>query len=138
MGFHFCRCCMPVPGDPIIGYVTRGRGVSIHKASCTNARALMRDVDRIVEVAWISDAKTKFPVTIKIYAVDRDELLLDISRKLTDLKISLRMLNTQTMNDGSGRVLFNMGFEVNDAEQLSAIMAAIEKISGVESVEREN
>ena len=98
----------------------------------------MRDVDRIVEVAWISDAKTKFPVTIKIYAVDRDELLLDISRKLTDLKISLRMLNTQTMNDGSGRVLFNMGFEVNDAEQLSAIMAAIEKISGVESVEREN
>lgn len=138
VGFHFCRCCMPVPGDPIIGYVTRGRGVSIHKASCTNARALMRDVDRIVEVAWISDAKTKFPVTIKIYAVDRDELLLDISRKLTDLKISLRMLNTQTMNDGSGRVLFNMGFEVNDAEQLSAIMAAIEKISGVESVEREN
>ena len=70
--------------------------------------------------------------------MDRDELLLDISRKLTDLKISLRMLNTQTMNDGSGRVLFNMGFEVNDAEQLSAIMAAIEKISGVESVEREN
>ena len=138
VGFHFCRCCMPVPGDPIIGYVTRGRGVSIHKASCTNARALMRDVDRIVEVAWISDAKTKFPVTIKIYAVDRDELLLDISRKLTDLKISLRMLNTQAMNDGSGRVLFNMGFEVNDAEQLSAIMAAIEKISGVESVEREN
>ena len=138
VGFHFCRCCMPVPGDPIIGYVTRGRGVSIHKASCTNARALMRDVDPIVEVAWISDAKTKFPVTIKIYAVDRDELLLDISRKLTDLKISLRMLNTQTMNDGSGRVLFNMGFEVNDAEQLSAIMAAIEKISGVESVEREN
>ncbi len=138
VGFHFCRCCMPVPGDPIIGYVTRGRGVSIHKASCTNARALMRDVDRIVEVAWISDAKTKFPVTIKIYAVDRDELLLDISRKLTDLKISLRMLNTQTMNDGSCRVLFNMGFEVNDAEQLSAIMAAIEKISGVESVEREN
>ncbi len=135
--FHFCRCCMPVPGDPIIGYVTRGRGVSIHKRSCTNARALLRDIDRIVEVAWVSDANNKFPVTLKIFAQDRDELLLDISRKLIELKISLRHLNTQAA-DERAKVIFTLGFEVNDLKQLDTVIDGIRKIPGVESAMREN
>lgn len=138
VGYHFCRCCTPVYGDPIIGYVTRGRGVSIHKASCTNARALMHDIDRIVEVEWADNAKTKFPVTILIHAIDREELLLDISRTIIDLKVNLRRLTTKSLDEKTGVLVFDVGFEVNNTEQLSVIMNSISNVNGVSSVEREN
>ncbi len=138
VGYHFCRCCTPVYGDPIIGYVTRGRGVSIHKASCTNARALMRDIDRIVEVEWADNAKTKFPVTILIHAIDREELLLDISRTIIDLKVNLRRLTTKSLDEKTGVLVFDVGFEVNNTEQLAIIMNSISNVNGVSSVEREN
>lgn len=135
--FHFCRCCTPVPGDPIIGYVTRGRGVSIHKRSCTNASALLRDIDRIVEVAWVGDANTKFPVSIAVHAQDRDGLLLDISRKLTLLSISLRHLNSHVLPD-QNKVIFNLGFDVNGIDQLDKVIESIQNIHDVESVTRNN
>lgn len=135
--FHFCRCCTPVPGDQIIGYVTRGRGVSIHKRNCTNARALLRDIDRIVEVAWVDDANTKFPVSITVYAQDRDELLLDISRKLTLLSISLHKLNSHTLPD-QNKVVFTLVFDVNGIKQLDKVIESIQNIYGVESVTRKN
>lgn len=138
VGYHFCRCCTPVYGDPIIGYVTRGRGVSIHKASCTNARALMRDIDRIVEVEWADNAKTKFLVTILIHAIDREELLLDISRTIIDLKVNLRRLTTKSLDEKTGVLIFDVGFEVNNTEQLAIIMNSISNVNGVSSVEREN
>lgn len=135
--FHFCRCCTPVPGDPIIGYVTRGRGVSIHKRNCTNAHALLRDIDRIVEVAWVDDANTKFPVSITVYAQDRNELLLDISRKLTLLSVSLRQLNSHISPD-QNKVVFTLGFDVNGIKQLDKVIEGIQNIHGVESVTRNN
>lgn len=135
--FHFCRCCTPVPGDPIIGYVTRGRGVSIHKRNCTNANALLRDIDRIVEVAWVDDANTKFPVSITVYAKDRNELLLDISKKLILLSVSLRQLNTRTSPDQE-KVAFTLGFDVNGIKQLDKVIEGIQNIDGVESVTRNN
>ena len=102
MQFHFCHCCMPLPGDRIIGYVTRGRGVSIHKASCTNAQALLRDAERIVDVEWVNTASTQFLATICVKAHDRDSLLLDVSKALISLNISLKQLNTQTLPDRGG------------------------------------
>lgn len=135
--FHFCRCCTPVPGDPIIGYVTRGRGVSIHKRNCTNAHALLRDIDRIVEVAWVDDANTKFPVSITVYAQDRNELLLDISKKLTQLSVSLRKLNSRISSDDD-KVVFTLGFDVNGIHQLDKVIEGIQNIDGVESVTRNN
>ena len=136
MQFHFCHCCMPLPGDRIIGYVTRGRGVSIHKASCTNAQALLRDAERIVDVEWVNTASTQFLATICVKAHDRDSLLLDVSKALISLNISLKQLNTQTLPDGGG-VVFTMAFEVNNVGQLDTIIGSIRKVEGIIDVTRE-
>lgn len=127
---------MPLPGDRIIGYVTRGRGVSIHKASCTNAQALLRDAERIVDVEWVNTASTQFLATICVKARDRDSLLLDVSKALISLNISLKQLNTQTLPDGGG-VLFTMTFEVNNVGQLDTIIGSIRKVEGIIDVTRE-
>lgn len=137
--FHFCGCCTPVPGEPIIGYVTRGRGVSIHKRSCTNAQhALHRDPNRIVEVAWADDANTKFPICISVHAQDRGELLLDICGILNALSVNIRKLTSHMSPEPNVMVTFTFVFEVNDADQLNKVIEGIKSVSGVENVTRDN
>jgi GTP pyrophosphokinase len=128
------RCCHPVPGDQIVGYVTRGRGVTVHRADCLN---VLNDAerDRIVEVEWGTVSKL-YPATIRIEAWDRVGLLRDISSLIGDEKVN--MVGVRTIDVGEGVVNILATLETTGIEQLSRLLAKIEIIRGVLSVRRES
>ncbi len=125
------RCCNPVPGDDIIGFVTRGRGVSVHRADCPNASDLKRDPDRIIEVSWAGNARVQdtFKVEIYVEALDRMNLLLDVTRVLSDVGANVISCTTNTHRDGLVEMRFL--FQVSD---LAMIDLAIKGLASVEGV----
>ena len=134
----FAKCCNPLPGDDIIGFVTRGYGVSIHKKDCINVQSAMKDEnqkDRWVRTTWagLPDNGT-FKSTIEIYANDRDGLLVDVSLGLTNLKVPLHSLNARELKDGHTMIQVTIG--TKSVEQLNSIIATLKRISGVISIER--
>ncbi|WP_322818768.1 bifunctional (p)ppGpp synthetase/guanosine-3',5'-bis(diphosphate) 3'-pyrophosphohydrolase [Tepidiforma sp.] len=126
------RCCNPVPGDQIVGYVTRSRGVSVHRADCLN---ILNEAEheRIVEVEWGTVTRT-YPVSIRIEAWDRVGLLRDITTVVTEEKVN--MVGVRTSEHGEGSVTITTTLETTGIEQLSRLLARIEIIRGVRSVER--
>ena len=129
------RCCTPVPGDPIAGFVTRGSGVSIHRSDCVNVADLkFHQGDRIVKVSWDPSAKTVFLVNIQIEALDRARLLSDITRALSDLEVNILHAAVNTTRDQTAISRFT--FEMADASHLDVVLAAIRKIDGVYDVYR--
>ena len=135
MVVRFAQCCSPLPGDEIFGYITRGRGVSIHSRSCPNAAALLADADRIIDVSWADGESAKFPVTIHITASERVGLLMDISQMLMNMKININLVNAKPVEDGT-MIEATMGFQVQNAEHLDSIIKNLMKINGVKSVSR--
>ncbi|WP_165252585.1 bifunctional (p)ppGpp synthetase/guanosine-3',5'-bis(diphosphate) 3'-pyrophosphohydrolase [Adlercreutzia sp. ZJ304] len=125
------RCCNPVPGDEIIGFVTRGRGVSVHRADCPNAQDLRRNPERIIDVSWAGDAprESTFKVEIYVEALDRMNLLLDVTRVLSDVGANVISCTTNTHRDGLVEMRFL--FQVGD---LSMIDLAIRELAAVEGV----
>ena len=136
MVVRFAQCCSPLPGDKIFGYITRGRGVSIHSMNCPNAAALLADAERIIGVAWADEESAKFPVTIHIMAKERPNLLMDISQLLANLHINLRRINAKMSDDGAG-VDVSMSFDVQNAAHLDTIIRGLLKIPGVNDVSRQ-
>ena len=129
------RCCTPVPGDPITGFVTRGSGVSIHRTDCVNVADLkFHQGDRIVKVAWDLSAKTVFLVNIQIEALDRARLLSDITRALSDQEVNILHAAVNTTKDQTAISRFT--FEMADATHLDAVLGAIRRIDGVYDVYR--
>jgi GTP pyrophosphokinase len=129
------RCCTPVPGDPITGFVTRGNGVSIHRTDCVNAADLkFHQGDRIVKVSWDLSAKTVFLVNIQIEALDRARLLSDITRSLSDQEVNILHAAVNTTKDQTAISRFT--FEMADATHLDSVLAAIKRIDGVYDVYR--
>ncbi len=133
---RFSKCCSPVPGDEIVGFVTRGRGVSIHRTDCINIINLPQEERvRLIEAEWQQPSEeeenknTRFLAEIQVYGNDRTGLLVDISKIFTERKISLLSLNSRTNKHGMATIA--MSFEVTGREELSAI---VEKIRQVESV----
>ncbi|PFG74525.1 RelA/SpoT family protein [Tepidiforma thermophila] len=126
------RCCNPVPGDQIIGYVTRSRGVSVHRADCLNVLN-EAERERIVEVEWGTVTRT-YPVSVRIEAWDRVGLLRDITTVVTDEKVN--MVGVRTIENGDGSVTITTTLETTGIEQLSRLLSRIEIIRGVRSVER--
>lgn len=136
MAVRFAGCCTPLPGDEIIGYITRGRGVSVHRRDCENAEALLRDADRIIQVEWATDEKTKYPVNITILATERVGLLMNISQMLMNMNINLRSINAN--QDSDDIVTVKLTFDVNNAEHLESILKNLKKVDGVTNVFRTN
>ncbi len=136
MAVRFAGCCTPLPGDEIIGYITRGRGVSVHRRDCENAEALLRDADRIIQVEWATDEKTKYPVNITILATERVGLLMSISQMLMNMNINLRSINAN--QDSDDIVTVKLTFDVNNAEHLKSILKNLKKVDGVTNVFRTN
>ena len=136
MAVRFAGCCTPLPGDEIIGYITRGRGVSVHRRDCENAEALLRDADRIIQVEWATDEKTKYPVNITILATERVGLLMSISQMLMNMNINLRSINAN--QDSDDIVTVKLTFDVNNAEHLESILKNLKKVDGVTNVFRTN
>jgi GTP diphosphokinase / guanosine-3',5'-bis(diphosphate) 3'-diphosphatase len=125
------RCCTPVPGDEIIGFVTRGRGVSVHRADCANAASLQDGQhDRVIEVEWDEDyAGGAFVASIEVRALDRPRLLRDVSTALAEQHVNILSCN---MNTGSDRVAhMRFEFELGDPSHLSAVLRTIRGIDGV-------
>ena len=128
------RCCTPVPGDPILGFVTRGNGVSVHRRDCSNAENLLAQPDRLVDVAWDPTAASMFRVQLQVEALDRARLLSDITRVLSDHHVNIHAATLQTTRDrvATSRFVFEMG----DPGHLDHVIKAVRKVDGVYDVYR--
>ncbi len=124
------RCCSPVPPDEIVGFVTRGRGVSVHRADCINATALSEgQPDRLIEVEWDADHEGQFATTIELRALDRVSLLLDVSGVLTDHALDILSAEIETGDDRIAKMRFE--FELADVSQLDSVLSSLLAIESV-------
>ena len=129
------RCCTPVPGDAITGFITRGSGVSVHRTDCINVQDLKRHQgDRLVEVRWNMNAKTLFLVNIQVEALDRARLLSDVTRTLSDQQVNILSASVSTTKDRTAFSRFT--FEMADATHLDSVLAAVRNVEGVYDVYR--
>ncbi|MEH0607863.1 RelA/SpoT family protein [Streptomyces scabiei] len=128
------RCCTPVPGDPIIGFVTRGSGVSVHRNDCVNVESLSREPERILEVEWAPTQSSVFLVAIQVEALDRSRLLSDVTRVLSDQHVNILSAAVQTSRDrvATSRCTFEMG----DPKHLGHVLKAVRGVEGVYDVYR--
>jgi GTP diphosphokinase / guanosine-3',5'-bis(diphosphate) 3'-diphosphatase len=123
------RCCTPVPGDKIIGFVTRGQGVSVHRTDCPNVRGLQREPERLIEVTWAEGKPTSFVVAIQVEALDRTRLLSDVATMLSDSHVNILSATSATGRDRITRLRFT--FELADIAHLSSVLAAVKRVEGV-------
>jgi guanosine-3',5'-bis(diphosphate) 3'-pyrophosphohydrolase len=128
------RCCTPVPGDPIMGFVTRGSGVSVHRTDCTNAESLLSQPDRMIDVEWAPSAGSVFLVQLQVEALDRNRLLSDVTRVLSDQHVNILSASVQTSRDRVAISKFT--FEMGDPGHLDHVIKAVRKIDGVFDVYR--
>ena len=129
------RCCTPVPGDAITGFITKGSGVSVHRSDCINLDDLKENQrDRIVSVEWNSDAKSLFLVNIQVEALDRSRLLSDVTKALSDQHVNILNASVHTSKDRTAYSRFT--FEMADATHLDAVLSAVRAIDGVYDVYR--
>ncbi|MEE8417712.1 MAG: bifunctional (p)ppGpp synthetase/guanosine-3',5'-bis(diphosphate) 3'-pyrophosphohydrolase [candidate division Zixibacteria bacterium] len=133
--FRFASCCQPIPGEKIIGYVTRGRGLSIHKADCTNAAAIFQEPERMVDVEWDVEKGQSFLVRLHALVEDRKNLLKEITEAIAEADVNVRGGEISTGNwPASGRFVV----EIQNYGQLGRVLAKMNKVNGVLSVERES
>jgi GTP pyrophosphokinase len=129
------RCCTPVPGDQIMGFITKGSGVSIHRSDCVNADDLLTNQsDRVVKVTWRTGAGSIFLVNIQVEALDRASLLADVTRTLSDQHVNILSASVSTSKDRTAFSRFT--FEMADATHLDAVLGAVRNIEGVYDVYR--
>jgi GTP diphosphokinase / guanosine-3',5'-bis(diphosphate) 3'-diphosphatase len=124
------RCCTPVPGDEIIGFVTRGRGVSVHRADCANATSLAQGQPaRLIEVEWDRESSGSFVASVEIKALDRSKLLRDVSTVLSDHHVNILSSSSQTGADRIARLRFD--FELADPSHLDSLLAQVKRVDSV-------
>ena len=128
------RCCTPVPGDDIVGFVTRGNGVSVHRSSCASLPAVPDAQDRMVDVAWTTGAASMFLVAIKVDALDRSRLLADITQVLSDQHVNILSASVSTSKDRTALSRFT--FEMADPAHLDHVLKAVRTVDGVFDVFR--
>ena len=129
------KCCNPVPGDDIIGYITKGRGVSVHRTDCVNVKELLDEDSRIIDVEWYNANKqASYTVDIEIYANDRSGLLADIIKELSNLKTKLLAVNSRANKEKIA--ITEVSVEVENLEELNKILRALRKIDSVYEVKR--
>lgn len=128
------RCCTPVPGDPIVGFVTRGNGVSVHRADCVNVESLSQQPERIIEVEWAATQSSVFLVAIQVEALDRSRLLSDVTRVLSDQHVNILSAAVQTSRDRVAMSRFT--FEMGDPKHLGHVLKAVRGVEGVYDVYR--
>lgn len=129
---HYARCCCPVKGDPIVGFVTRGRGVTIHRRNCPKIMEL--DVERRINVTWVSDAQTIRPISITVITDDREGMLTELSSVFARMNINISEAKCRGLGDGQAINTFKCG--VFDLEQLKLVMRKLGSLKGVHRVER--
>lgn len=128
------KCCNPLPGDEIIGYITKGRGVSVHRKDCLNVEDLFTEENRIIEVKWYEEAKENYNVNIEVLANDRNGLLVDILNQIKDTKAKLMGVNTKTTKERIA--IIDLNIEVENIEELNKVIRVIKKVDSVYEVRR--
>ncbi|MBV8993607.1 MAG: bifunctional (p)ppGpp synthetase/guanosine-3',5'-bis(diphosphate) 3'-pyrophosphohydrolase, partial [Pseudonocardiales bacterium] len=128
------RCCTPVPGDEILGFVTRGSGVSVHRTDYTNAESLRAQPDRLVDVEWAPSSSSVFLVGIQVEALDRHRLLSDVTKVLADGRVNILSASVTTTRDRVAVSRFS--FEMGDPKHLGHVLRAVRNIEGVYDVYR--
>ena len=129
---RFAQCCNPLPGDPITGWITRGRGVTVHRRGCP--RAMELDPERRIDVTWSERVKAARPVSLKIITTDKPGILSNVSAAFTEAGVNIQEANCRVGTDGTAVNLFH--FQVNEASKLQTLMRKIQSLDGVYSVER--
>ena len=133
----FAKCCTPVPGDPVVGFITRGFGVSVHRQDCPNADPAKRkpeEAGRWVKVAWVESDQTSYQTSLEISAKDRDGLALDVTMALTAAKVKVSNFSARGLPDGYA--LVSIVLEVRDKTELTGLINKLSQISGVYQVRR--
>jgi len=133
----FSKCCTPVPGDPVVGFITRGYGVSVHRMDCPNADPDKRkpeESDRWVRVAWLEENLPAYKTALELAAKDRDGLALDVTMALSTAKVKVSALSARSTADGNA--LINVVLEVKDREELNSVINRLHQIHGVYEVKR--
>ena len=130
------KCCNPLPGDEIIGYITKGRGVSVHRKDCVNVNELLKEENRIIEVQWYNQEKVSYTVEIEVFANDRNGLLADIVQKINDSKAKILGVNARATKERIA--ITEVTLEVDSLESLNKIIRELRKIDSVYDVNRKN
>jgi GTP pyrophosphokinase len=133
------KCCNPIRGEGIVGYVTRGKGVAVHSVNCTNVQNLMYEIERKIDVEWARSETQAFPVKILVHTEDRPGLLNQLTAALLSEQTNIRSLEArgEDLQVADGAVI-DMTLEVKDKKQLERVVSAIRRISGVRDIERIN
>ena len=132
---RMAKCCNPVPGDDIIGYITRGRGVSVHRSDCTSLGHTPEDLERMIEVSWDEASSESFHVGIDIQAYDRSGILMEVMAVLSELKITITNMNAKVL-ENTKNVMINIVVEIRDISQLDFVMTKLRRIREVYTVQR--
>ena len=130
------KCCNPLPGDAIVGYITKGRGVSVHRADCINAKQLVSEENRLIDVSWYNQGKEKYDVEIEVLANDRKGLLSDVIKKIDDTKALLMGVNTKTTRERVA--ILDISLEIKDLEELNKVLKSLRTVDSVYDVRRKN
>src|SRR3990170_1147314 len=131
---RFAKCCSPIPGDDITGYVTRGKGVTIHRASCPSVLS-ERDIERLIDVEWEMAGQQTYPITVRITALDRPGLLNEVTNVVAEYKVNIVAASVATHPDGTATITAT--FKVTSLQQLARVLSKIERLRDVTSVTRE-
>jgi GTP pyrophosphokinase len=128
------KCCSPVPGEKILGYITRGRGVSVHSESCPNVGNLFYDLDRQIAVAWAGEKSTTYAIELEVVSDDRPGLLADLTQAIAGEGSNIRSIEARSDEDRKGYI--SVSLETSDLKQLEKILSRLKGVSGVREVIR--
>ena len=131
---RFSKCCNPVPGDEIVGYITKGRGVSVHQKDCPNVASLLNEEERFIEVEWSSQTKESYSADVEIRAMDRKGLLAEVTSIINESKINISSFHCRITKDKMA--IINFILDITDIEQLNKLIRKFRRIEGVVDVFR--
>jgi GTP pyrophosphokinase len=128
------KCCNPIPGESIIGYITRGKGVSVHAVNCPNLLNLMVDPERRVEVSWHGEKDARYDITLSVNVEDRKGILADITSIIADMNTDIRTIEAKTFDDKKGAI--DVTVSISNVKELERITRSIRSVDGVLDVAR--
>ena len=128
------KCCNPLPGDEILGYITKGRGVSVHRTDCVNVKDLFNEENRMIDVYWFDDVNGSYKVEIEILANDRNGLLKDVIKQVENAKVKLTGMNTRTTKEGIA--IIDISLELENKDMLNKMLSSLRNIESVYDVNR--
>ncbi|HYR28126.1 MAG TPA: ACT domain-containing protein, partial [Thermoanaerobaculia bacterium] len=130
---YLAKCCTPLPGEPIVGYVTRGKGVAVHSAQCPNVKNLMFNEDREIGVEWADQRQAQYQVELEILMDDRQGILAKVISTISNMKTNIRKVDSSTSD---GRAMADLVIEIADLKHLERVIRSLTAVDGVMKVDR--